>query len=64
MLILTNITDAQHASKQTYTHTHIHITLFLKSPYSINARQLHANVDDHHAEHLPADFVIEQQSPH
>lgn len=38
--------------------------LWAKGPYSINARQLHADVDDHHTEHLPANSVIQQELPH
>lgn len=45
-----------------------HITFFSfiikKSPYSIDARQLHADVDDHNTEDLPTDCVIQQQVPH
>lgn len=32
--------------------------------HSIDTGQLHADVDDHHAEHLPADRVVLHQFPH
>lgn len=41
-----------------------YISNFSNSPYSINTRQLHADVDDHHTEHLPADCVVQQQFPY
>lgn len=33
--------------------------LLAKGPHSIDARQLHADVDDHHAEHLPANAIVQ-----
>lgn len=43
---------------------YVYITQLSMSPYSIDAGQLHADVDDHHAEHLPTDRVVQEQLTH